>query len=279
MSLRYLVVGFSKAFFPMSNRSERQSSRIKAIVRELQQAGSVTISDLCEHYQASIATVRRDLRQLEEQGLLRRTHGGAVPIEPLFYEPFKKDASFVDLVGRHAEEKRRIAQAAAELVEPGNTIALTAGTTTTEVIRCLRYEGGIKVVTNTVNIAMELSKRKDIEVFVTGGHLRGDWFSLVGPTTVDNLRQAFVDIVFIGANGIDPSAGLTCHSADEAAVNRVMVSQAKKRIAVVDRSKFGIITDWQICPIEACALIITDSGATNEMIAPYTERGIEVHRV
>lgn len=263
----------------MSSRSERQAIRIKGIIRELQQAGSVSIRDLCDQYQSSFATVRRDLRQLEKQGLLRRTHGGAVPIEPFFYEPFKKDASFVDLVGRHAEEKRRIAHAAAELVEPGNTIALTAGTTTTEVIRCLRPEGGIKVVTNTVNIAMELSKRKDIEVFVTGGHLRGDWFSLVGPTTVDNLRQTFVDIVFIGANGIEPSAGLTCHSPDEAAVNRAMVSQAKRRIAVVDRSKFGKIADWQICPIEACEMIITDSGVTDEMIAPYAKRGVKVQRV
>ncbi|MHB1675785.1 MAG: DeoR/GlpR family DNA-binding transcription regulator [Acidobacteriaceae bacterium] len=263
----------------MSDRSDRQSARSEAILREVQKFGSVAINDLCERHDASIATIRRDLQQLENQGLLRRTHGGAVPIEPLFYEPFRKDASFVDLVGRHAEEKRRIGQAAAELVGQGNTIALTAGTTTTEVVRCLRYQWGIKVVTNTVNVAMELSKRKDIEVFVTGGHLRGDWFSLVGPTAIDTLRQAFVDIVFIGANGIDPSAGLTCYSSDEAAVNRAMVSQAKRRIAVVDRSKFGIVAGWQICPVEVCDLIITDSGATSETIHPYAKRGVEVHRV
>jgi DeoR family transcriptional regulator, aga operon transcriptional repressor len=263
----------------MSNRSERQSIRSKAILREVQNSGSVAINDLCERHHASIATIRRDLQQLEEQGLLRRTHGGAVPIEPLFYEPFRRDASFVDLVARHAEEKRRIGQAAAELVEQGNAIALTAGTTTTEVVRCLRYQWGIKVVTNTVNIAMELSKRKDIEVFVTGGHLRGDWFSLVGPDAIETLRKTFVDIVFIGANGIDLSAGLTCHSSDEAAVNRAMVAQGKRRIAVVDRSKFGVVAGWQICPLEVCDLIITDSGAANETILPYTTRGLEVHRV
>lgn len=263
----------------MSNRSERQSGRVKAIVRELQQSSSVSIHDLCSRYRASVATIRRDLRQLEEQGLLRRTHGGAVPIEPLFYEPFRKDASFIDLVGRNAEEKRRIAQAAAALVEQGNSIALTAGTTTTEVVRCLRHQGGIKVVTNTVNIAMELSKRRDIEVFVTGGHLRGEWFSLVGPAAIDSLRQTFVDIVFIGANGIHPTAGLTCHSADEAAVNRAMVAQAKRHIAVVDHSKFGTIADWKICNIEACDLIITDAGLTEDKVRDYAERGVAVQRV
>jgi DeoR family transcriptional regulator of aga operon len=263
----------------MSDRSERQSSRVKAILNELQESGSVSINDLCDRFEASVATVRRDLQQLEEQGLLRRTHGGAVSIEPLFYEAFKKDASYVDLVGRNADEKRRIGRAAAELVQQGNTIALTPGTTTTEVVRCLRYEGGIKVVTNTVNVAMELSKRKDIEVFVTGGHLRGDWFSLVGPAAVDSLRQTYVDIAFLGADGIHPSAGLTCHSPEEAAVNRVMLTQAKKRIAVADRSKFGVIASWKMCPIEDCDLIITDKRVTKDMIGPYSERGVEVRRV
>jgi DeoR family transcriptional regulator of aga operon len=263
----------------MSDRSKRQSSRVKSILHELQQAGSVSINDLCERYDASVATIRRDLQRLEEDGRLRRTHGGAVSIEPLFYEAFRKDASFVDLVGRHPKEKRRIGQAAAELIQQGNTIALTPGTTTTEVIRCLRYEGGIKVLTNTVNVAMELSKRKDIEVFVTGGYLRGDWFSLVGPAAVENLRQAYVDIVFIGADGIDPAAGLTCHSADEAAVNRVMIAQARKRVVVVDHSKFGTIASWKMCAVEDCQVMITDKGATKEVLAPYIERGVDVRRV
>jgi DeoR/GlpR family transcriptional regulator of sugar metabolism len=263
----------------MSDRSDRQSKRIRSIRDQLQQHGSVSLNELCERFEASIATIRRDLQQLEEQGLLRRTHGGAVSIEPLFYEAFRKDSSYVDVVQRHADEKRRIGRAAAELVQEGNTISLTPGTTTNEVVRCLRYESGIKVITNTVNVAMELSKRKDIEVFVTGGHLRGDWFSLVGPIAVDNMSRAYVDIAFVGADGIDPAAGLTCHNPDEAAVNRVVVTQARKRIAVLDRSKFGVITSWKMCAVEDCDLIITDKGATKDLIAPYVKRGVEVRRV
>src|ERR1700691_4142477 len=126
----------------MSNRSDRQSERLKAILRELQQSTSVTISDLCKEHQSSVATIRRDLQHLETLGLLRRTRGGAILIEPLFYEAFKKNASFVDMVGRYAEEKRRIGRAAADLVKPGNSIVLTAGTTTTEVVRCLPFQTG-----------------------------------------------------------------------------------------------------------------------------------------
>ncbi len=263
----------------MTDRSERQSIRVKAILHELRQEGSVSLNKLCKRYQVSVATIRRDLQGLEEEGLLRRTHGGAVSIEPLFYEAFRKDSSYIDLVGRHPKEKRRIGQAASEIVEPGNLVALTSGTTTTEVARCLPLGAGIKVLTNTVNVAMELSKRKDIEVFVTGGNLRGDWFSLVGPTAVETLKQVNIDVAFIGADGIDPVAGLTCHSAEEAAVNRVIVARSKKRVAVVDHSKFGTVTSWTICTADDCQLIITDKGASKEMLAPYTERGITTRRV
>ena len=262
----------------MSDRSERQSARLKAILRDLQQGGSISIEELCGRYGASLATIRRDLQELESRGLLRRTRGGAISIEPLFYEPFRTSSSFQDLVGRQVDEKRRIGRMAAELIQPGNTISLTAGTTTAEVVRSLPYEYNLKVITNTVNIAMELSKRKDVEVFVTGGHLRGDWFSLVGPTAIDSLRHAFVDIAFVGADGIDAQAGLTCRSPDEAAVNRVMVTQAKRRIAVVDRSKFAVVAEWHICPLSLCETIITDTQISDETLADFGETRSRIQR-
>src|SRR3974377_931705 len=100
----------------MSERSEKQANRAGVILKELRQAGSASVEDLSAKLQVSMTTIRRDLEALEEAGLLRRTHGGAIPIEPLFYEPFRHDQSFQDQVGRFAEEKRRIALAAAELV-------------------------------------------------------------------------------------------------------------------------------------------------------------------
>ncbi len=159
---------------------ETQQQRVQFVLTSLQETGSVVVEDLAEQLKVSVVTIRRDLDQLEQQGLLRRTHGGAVSIEPLFYEPFKKDRSFLDQVERQANEKRRIGRAAAAMITPGETIAITPGTTTAEIIRGLPLNFKITVVTNTANIAMELSKRKDVNVFVTGGHLHGEWFSLVG---------------------------------------------------------------------------------------------------
>lgn len=263
----------------MADQSDKHATRTAEILRELRQAGSVSVESLGEKLGVSLATVRRDLQELEQRGLLRRKHGGALPIEPLFYEPFRHDQSFQDQVGSFADEKRRIAMAAAELISPGDTIALTAGTTTTEVIRSLQNLSGITVVTNTVNVAMELSARKDVDVFVTGGHLRGDWFSLVGPAAVASMKELFVDILFVGVNGIDARRGLTCLNPDEAEINRTMVQQAKRTIAVTDHSKLGVVTKWLICRVNEIDLLITDRDATDEMIAPFLQQGVEVSRV
>lgn len=253
--------------------------RSERILRALQQAGSITVEDLCSLLNVSIATVRRDLQELEDRGLLRRTHGGATIVEPLFYEPFRHDSSFRDQIELHADEKRRIAMAAADLIEDGDTISLTAGTTTTEVVRAMRHRSGITVVTNTVNVAMELSQRRDLEVIVTGGYLRGSWFSLVGPLAVQALEQVFANKIFIGVNGIDAERGLTCHNPDEAATNRVMVKQAKKRIAVADHSKLGVVATHRICGIDVVDVLVTDVEAADEAIAPFVAQGIEVRRV
>jgi DeoR family transcriptional regulator of aga operon len=264
----------------MRNPSEDKASlRSGTILRILQKNGSVSIHDLCHELGVSMATMRRDLSALEEQNLLRRTHGGATLIEPLFYEPFRLDSSFQEQLGRCHEEKRRIALAAAELVADGDTIATTAGTTTMLVTRNIRQKRGVKVVTNTINVAMELSQRKDIDVFVTGGHLRGAWFSLVGTTATNALSRMFLDKAFIGANGIDAEKGLTCFSQEEADVNQTIVRQARQKIAVADHTKLGVVASSLICGIPEIDILITDTGATDEMVRPFTARGLKVVRV
>jgi DeoR family transcriptional regulator, aga operon transcriptional repressor len=264
---------------PQMLRGDKQETRLRTILTMLQQSGSVSVEELRDKFDVSVVTVRRDLNVLEERGLLRRTHGGAESIEPLFYEPFRNDRSFQAQVSRFADEKRRIGRAAAALVGHGETVALTPGTTTTEVVRGLPLNQNITVVTNTVNIAMELSKRKDISVFVTGGYLRGDWFSLLGPTAIHALGQIVIKTMFIGADGIDNSWGVTCFSPDEAALNETMVKHAQRKVAVVDHSKFGAVAGWRICQSVDLDILITDVGATDEMIAPFESMGIRVMRV
>src|SRR5580698_8303545 len=258
---------------------DKQRVRFTSILTGLQQTGRVSVETLSEQLGVSVVTVRRDLDALDEKGLLRRTHGGAVSIEPLFYEQFRRDQSFLAQEKHAADEKRRIGRAAAALISAGETIALTPGTTTTEVIRGLPINYNITVVTNTVNVAMELSKRRDVYVFVTGGHLHGEWFSLVGSAAIRALENMLINTMFIGADGIDATWGASCFSADEAELNSTMLKSARRRIAVVDSGKFGVVANWRICQSTELNILITDTGATDEMIAPFQKLGIEVIRV
>jgi DeoR family transcriptional regulator, aga operon transcriptional repressor len=255
------------------------SQRAQGILQALTRTGTVSVDDLAAKFNVSAATIRRDLIELDKLGLLRRTHGGAISVEPLLYEPFKHDSSFQEQIERNMDEKRRIGLAAAELIADGDTIALTAGTTTTQVTRSIHHKNRITVVTNTVNVAMELSKRPDINVIVTGGSLRGGWFSLVGPSAIETMSRIFVDKVFIGVNGIDAQYGLTAHHPDEAAINSVMIKQAKQKIAIADHSKFGVVVKSLICSVNQIDILITDIKATDEQIEPFIAQGVKVYRV
>jgi len=258
---------------------DKQQIRFTAILTSLQQTGRVSVDALREQLDVSVVTIRRDLDALEQKGLLQRTHGGAVSIEPLFYEPFRRDRSFQAQVERAADEKRRIGRAAAALITAGETIALTPGTTTTEVIRRLPINYNITVVTNTVNVAMELSKRKDVYVFVTGGHLHGEWFSLVGSAALRSLDNMLINTMFIGADGMDAGWGASCFNADEAELNSTMMKLARRRVAVVDSGKLGVVANWRICKADELNILVTDTAATDEMIAPFQKLGIEIIRV
>lgn len=258
---------------------DKQQTRFTAILTELQQTGRVAVETLSDQLKVSVVTIRRDLDALEQKGLLRRTHGGAISIEPFFYEPFRRDRSFLAQVERAAEEKRRIGRAAAALITPGETIALTPGTTTTEVIRGLPMKYNITVVTNTVNVAMELSKRKDVDVFVTGGHLHGEWFSLVGSAALKSLANMLIHTMFVGADGMDAAWGASCFNADEAELNGTMLKLARRRVAVVDSGKLGVVANWSICKATDINVMITDTNASDEAVAPFQKLGIEVMRV
>jgi DeoR/GlpR family transcriptional regulator of sugar metabolism len=137
----------------------------------------------------------------------------------------------------------------------------------------LRLNHDITVVTNTVNVAMELSKRKNSKIFVTGGHLQG------GPTAVNSLSQLLITTAFVGADGIDAKWGASCFSPDEAHLNSVMVKHSRRRVAVVDHGKFGVVTGWRICPTSDLNALVTDTEATAETLEPFERVGIKVMRV
>ncbi len=258
--------------------TDSPKARRERILQAMFHENAVSVTKLGLLLDVSPATVRRDLKHLQQRGLLHRTHGGAIPIDQPLYASFPLDSSFEEQIRHQADAKRRIGLAAARLIGDGDVIALTPGTTTAQVARSIHNRTGITVIVTAINVAMELDKRRDLTVFVPGGFLRASWFSLVGTATIRALQDFFTDKVFIGVNGIHPEKGLTSGNFEEAAVNRTLIEQARTRIAVADHTKIGVTANAAICPTTMVDTLITDTSATDEAIAPFLEKGIEVIR-
>lgn len=261
----------------MSDASHRRSEQI---LKLLLRSGSATIEEILAEAGSSAPSIRRDLARLEARGLIRRTHGGATLVEPLLYEPFRYDSSFLAREQRFAAEKRRIGLAAAELVQTGETIGLTAGTTTTHVGRSLRHREGIQVVTNAINIGMELCNQPGIRTRMTGGVVSWTWsFSLTGAAALSFLDDIFLDKVFVSVTGFDAERGATTLEDEEGLVFRKMIKQARETIVVADSSKLGRVSHAVICAAAEIQMLITSTSATAEALAPFEQAGIRILRV
>lgn len=244
----------------------------------LRQRARITIEGLAGDLGVSTATARRDLDRLAGQGLLRRDRGGAIAVEGLLYEPFRGDSSFQEQESAAAEEKARIGVAAARLIHDGDVIAIVAGTTTTQVARNLHSLERLTVVTNTVNIAMELSRVKHISVIVLGGHLRGSWFSLVGNDTVEAARRLYLDCLFFGCGGVDARKGVTDAHEEEAALTRTLLLQARRKVLVADHTKLGGVATHKVCAVEEADTLITGREAGKRVVKEFKGSGIELIR-
>jgi DeoR family transcriptional regulator, aga operon transcriptional repressor len=245
--------------------------RRRAILDSLNRDGRVLVVDLARQFETSQVTIRKDLEALHAHGLLHRTHGGALPSgEGALLDPTLREKEKL-----HRREKLHIADAAAAMVQEGQVVILDSGTTTTAIARALRYFHNLTIVTNAVNIASELSGA-DVEVILTGGALRKNSFSLVGPIAEDMLRRLNADILFLGVDGFDVHYGLSTPNILEAKVNRIMVEISKKVVAVCDSSKFGRRSLAQILPPSALHHVITDRSAPKSDLKVLKEAGIEV---
>ncbi|HKV40420.1 MAG TPA: DeoR/GlpR family DNA-binding transcription regulator [Blastocatellia bacterium] len=256
-----------------------ENQRAEAVLRELLRDGNITIDGMAKRFHVSPASIRRDLRELEQAGLLRRTSGGAALIEPALYEVFRNVSSFGEQEQQHAAEKRRIGLAAAEMIADGEVVSLGAGTTTTQVARGIRHRKDITVVTNAVNIAMELSHRSDLKILMAGGFLSSHWFALIGAEAVQSVSAMFVDKTFIGIDGIHPQHGLTTNYPDQAAIHRQMLKQARYRVIVADHCKFNVTCTALVCSLDEINMLITDKGASKAALAPFRNLGIKIQTV
>lgn len=245
--------------------------RRQAILHLLDTMGNVTVAELGARFEVSEMTIRRDLDELERQGLLRRVHGGAVRGRGRSYEP-----AFLIRYGLRQAEKERIAAAAADLIQNGDSIALDVGTTTLEVAKRLKGKRDLTVITPSLRIANQLAEMQDLRLILPGGLLRPGELSLVGALAEETFRQFYVDKLFMGIGGIDLEAGLTEFNLEDALVKKAMLRAAKEIIVVADASKFGVVTFSVVAPLQVVNRIVTDSAISPAMVDRLRERNIEV---
>lgn len=236
-----------------------------------QDNGRVLVEDLSQMLGVSSITIRKDLDQLQKRGVLQRTHGGAIlPTSGSLADPTLQEKE-----GRFSIEKKRIAEAALKLVLEGQCVLLDSGTTTTAIAKALKSLSSLTVITNAMNIAAELSGT-DFEVLLTGGSLRKNSFSLVGPLAEDMLHDMHADILFLGVDGFDVETGLTTPNLMESRVNRAMVKSSAKVVAVCDSTKFGRRSLCKIVDASAIHHVITDRNLSESTAEGLRNLGIEL---
>jgi DeoR family transcriptional regulator of aga operon len=245
--------------------------RQRAILEILSRDGRVLVVDLAKHFDTSQVTIRKDLDVLHTKGRIHRTHGGALSAK----ESALEDPTLREKEKLHRKEKLQIAAAAAGMVTEGQVVILDSGTTTTAIARALRDFQNLTIITNAVNIAAELSG-SNVEVILTGGNLRKNSFSLVGPLAEDSLRRLNADILFLGVDGFDVQYGLSTPNLLEAKVNRAMMDVSKVAVAVCDSSKFGKRSLSLIAPPSALHGVITDRGIPKADLSALKKSGVEV---
>lgn len=245
--------------------------RRQHILNRLQQEGRVLVSELSEALGISRITIRKDLDFLESKGLVQRTHGGAITPQ----DSMLQDLSLKEKQQKQLKEKLRIARMAASLVHEGTCVLLDSGTTTTAIAQELRKFTHLTVITNAMNIAADLAGT-DFEVILTGGTLRKNSFSLVGPQAEDMLHEIHADILFLGVDGFDPSIGVMTPNLLESRINRAMVKAATRVVAVCDSTKFGRRSLALIVPPSAIHTVITDDQIRPEDTETLKAAGIEV---
>lgn len=247
--------------------------RQQFIVDRARSTGRVDGAELAAELAVTAETIRRDLSVLERQGLLRRVHGGAIPVERLGFEPA--------LAARDAvltAEKDRIAKAALAELPAEGSVLLDAGSTTARFAEVLPVDRPLTVLTNALPIAMSLAARSNITVLFIGGRVRGRTLAAVDSWALDALGQSYVDVAFLATNGISVQRGLTTPDQAEAAVKRAMVGAARRTVLLADHTKVGSDHLARFAELGDVDTFITDSGLDERTAAEIEAQGPQVVR-
>ncbi len=233
----------------------------------------VRVSDLSEQFHTSDVTIRRDLKELEEAGLLKRTHGGAIKVTNTAFDP-----SLVDLETTHVAEKMQIAQEAYRHIEDNDALFLDPSTTVSYLVTLLKNgdKKNITLVTNSFKVVMELVDHPEIEVIHTGGQLRNKLQSAVGPLATAALQNLKVDKAFIGCNGVDFDSGFTTTNLLEGQIKQMMIASANQTYLLADSNKFHQSFLSVVAPIDGIDYWITDTGIDREAVENAEQAGVQL---
>jgi DeoR/GlpR family transcriptional regulator of sugar metabolism len=230
----------------------------------------VRTADLMDLLETSEATVRRDLEWLEQKGFLERTHGGAILNQRVIFEQ-----EYQQRAQHFPEEKKRIGELAASLIEDGDIVFINSGTTATQVLQHIRRDLRITVFTNNVNAALELGD-PGFHYYLTGGEFQSRSNSLAGRFALDNLNLVFANKVILGVDGISLKHGCTVPTNPEAEVVRKMIDQTKGQVIVVaDRSKWGAVSNFPIATVDEVDKFVTDEGFPKSAVEELSEHSVE----
>ena len=252
----------------MLNVIERRSE----IVRQTESKGKVGVEELSRQLSVSQVTIRNDLNALSSRGLVVRSRGGALASTRLTRELSVQEKSLDNF-----PRKRRLGRAVSDLIGyDARALVLDSGTTTEEVAICLREHSQLTVMTNGLNVASALAPAENIDVFVTGGHLRKKSMSFFGKHAEESLRYLHFDKCILGADGIDTEIGVSTYFDQEASLNRVMCRMASEIILVADSSKFGKRGAHIICALNEINTLVTDAGIPPDMAETLAEAGVNL---
>jgi DeoR family fructose operon transcriptional repressor len=219
----------------------------------------------------SEATIRRDLEWLEQEGIVERTHGGAILNQRINLEPTYHNRTL-----RNPEEKRKIGILAASLIKDGDIVFINSGTTTTQVIRNIQSNSDVTIITNNLSAAIELGE-VDFELILLGGSFQPKSNSVAGRFGIENLRQIYATKAFIGVDGISLKYGCTVPSNGEAEIVRLMLERTRGPVTILaDHSKWGVVSNFEVAKIEEIHRFITDDCFDPRAQASLATRSVEV---
>lgn len=251
-----------------------QHDRQHAIYLLALRQGSVDVADLARRYGVTTETIRRDLSDMQQRNLLRRVHGGAVPVERINHEPLLAARDVVN-----AEEKLRIAAKAVDEVPERGSVIIDSGSTTQRLADLFPVERDVHVVTNSLTAALTLSRRGVKKLTVLGGAVRTNTLAMVDDTTRSELQYMAIDVLFISCDGLSFQHGLTTPYREEHTIKRAMIERAHKVVAMVDESKFGNVQMFGFAAFDEIDVLVTDTRVEQEAVDFLSSHGITVHRV